>query len=339
MRIFKTTFNKEKTMGSITKSLLEQGQASSDLVRAYLQEIGRVPLLTQEQEIIYGKQVQRMMALNDAKALLAQKLKREPDDEEWAQATNLSLDELSTALTQGQRAKRKMIEANLRLVVTVAKKYQRRGLELLDLIQEGTVGIQRGIEKFDPAKGWRLSTYAHWWIRQGITRAIAQQARMIRLPIHITEKLNKIKKAQRQLVQELGRIATTAEVADILGWAPQQVQQCLRQSLQPTSLEVRIGQEQDTELGELLLDTGSLPQDFVEQSALRDDLEEMLAELSPQQQQVLKLRFGLNGEPEHTLAKAGERLGVSRERARQLERDGLKRLREHQDKLRLFVSQ
>jgi len=206
---------------------LEQGQASFDGVRAYLQEIGRVPLLSHEQEIHYGKQVQQMMRLYETKATLAQKLGREPTLERWAQATHLSLNELDAALTQGQRAKRKMVEANLRLVISVAKKYQKRGMELLDLVQEGSLGLERGVEKFDPTKGYKFSTYAYWWCRQGITRAIAQQARMIRLPVHVNEKLNKIKKAQRQLAQKLGRTATVAEIADALDWSAQKVQECL----------------------------------------------------------------------------------------------------------------
>lgn len=309
----------------------EQGQASSDLVRTYLQEIGRIPLLSHEQEIAYGKQVQRMMALYEAKEALTQALDREPTDIEWATKVYLTEAELDTALEQGHRAKRKMIEANLRLVVSVAKKYQRRGLELLDLIQEGSLGLERGVEKFDPTRGYKFSTYAYWWIKQGITRAIAQQARMIRLPVHINEKLNKIKKAQRQLAQNLGRTATAAEIADALEWPPQRVRECLEHARQPISLELRVGEGRDTELGELLMDTAPAPEDYAEHSALRDELESLMAELTPQQQQALSLRFGLNGQLEHTLTKAGECMGVSRERVRQLERDALKRLRRQQE--------
>lgn len=309
-----------------TKLPLEKGQASTDLVWTYLQEIGRVSLLSCGQEVILGKQIQRLMALNETRAALVEKLGREPTNEEWAQATNLTLDELNTALVQGHRAKRKMVEANLRLVVSIAKKYQNRGMELLDLIQEGTIGLQRGAEKFDPMQGYKFSTYAYWWIRQGITRAISEKGRTIRLPVHVHEKLNKIKKAQRQLSQQLGRTATVAELAIALDWPPEKVQECLESSLQPTSLERRVGKEQETELGDLLVG-GSLPEDYLGQAAVQEDLEEMLAHLTRQQRDALTLRFGLDGQQEHTLAKAGECMGFSRERVRQLERDALKKLR------------
>jgi RNA polymerase nonessential primary-like sigma factor len=166
---------------------------TADMVRTYLREIGRVPLLSREQEIIYGKQVQQMMALLEAKEALRKEIDHEPSLSEWAARVNQSETELNHLMVQGKRAKQKMIEANLRLVVAIAKKYQKRNMEFLDLIQEGTLGLERGVEKFDPMRGYKFSTYAYWWIRQAITRAIAQQARTIRLPIHITEKLNKIK--------------------------------------------------------------------------------------------------------------------------------------------------
>ncbi len=182
---------------------------SADLVRTYLHEIGRVPLLTHEQEIVYGKQVQHMMTLLTEKEVVENQLEKELNLKEWAKLVQMSETELNRVIRQGQRAKRKMIEANLRLVVAIAKKYQKRNMEFLDLIQEGSMGLERGVEKFDPTKGYKFSTYAYWWIRQAITRAIAQQARTIRLPIHITEKLNKIKKTQRELSQKLGVVRSS----------------------------------------------------------------------------------------------------------------------------------
>jgi RNA polymerase nonessential primary-like sigma factor len=323
---------------AIDSSKVNPMPAGRDMVRTYLHEIGRVPLLTHEQEIVLGKQVQHWMTLQEEREKLAESFGREPSLAEWAQKVNLSETELAKILQQGRRAKQKMIEANLRLVVAVAKKYQKRNLELLDLIQEGTLGLERGVEKFDPTRGYKFSTYAYWWIRQAITRAIAQQARTIRLPIHITEKLNKIKRAQRELSQQLGRSATPAEIAQALELEPAQIREYLTIARQPVSLDLRVGDNQDTELRDLLEDDSQSPEEYTAGETLRDDVNQLLQELTPQQREVLTLRFGLNNGKELSLAKVGEQLSLSRERVRQLERQALDYLRRRKLNFREYLA-
>jgi len=311
---------------------------SADMVRTYLHEIGRVPLLSHEQEIVYGKQVQQMMELLEAKASLENTLEREPTTKEWAAHQKITEANLKKILQEGERSKRKMIEANLRLVVAIAKKYQKRNMEFLDLIQEGTLGLERGVEKFDPTRGYKFSTYAYWWIRQAITRAIAQQARAIRLPIHITEKLNKIKKVQRELSQKLGRNPKPAEIGKELDLEGAQVREFLSMARQPISLDVRVGDNQDTELSDLLEDSGPTPIHYTTQESLRQDLKNLLAELTPQQREVLALRFGLEDGNELSLAKVGQRLNLSRERVRQLEHQALAQLRRRHRNVREYIA-
>ncbi|MCT7975033.1 RNA polymerase sigma factor, RpoD/SigA family [Laspinema sp. C5] len=311
---------------------------STDTIRSYLHEIGRVPLLTHEQEIVFGKQVQQMMAFLEAKEALEKKLKREATEEEWAEAVGQSVAELKNSVKIGRRSKQKMIEANLRLVVAIAKKYQKRNLEFLDLIQEGTLGLERGVEKFDPMRGYKFSTYAYWWIRQAITRAIAQQARTIRLPIHITEKLNKIKKVQRELTQNLGRSPSPSEIGEALELEPAQIREYLLMARQPVSLDLRVGDNQDTELQDLLEDAEASPENYITQELLREDLESLLAELTTQQRDVIILRFGLKDGRELSLAKVGEKLNLSRERVRQLEHQALAHLRRRRANVQEYLA-
>ena len=311
---------------------------AGDSIRTYLHEIGRVPLLTHEQEIVYGKQVQQMMHLLEERDVLAEKLNREPTEQEWSDRVKLTIPELKRFLEVGRRAKRKMIESNLRLVVAIAKKYQKRNLEFLDLIQEGTLGLERGVEKFDPMRGYKFSTYAYWWIRQAITRAIAQQARTIRLPIHITEKLNKIKKVQRELSQQFGRTPTPGEIGEILDLQPAQIREYLLLSRQPISLDLRVGDNQDTELQDLLEDVDASPENFITQEFLREDLHNLLGELTDQQRDVIMLRFGLKDGHELSLAKVGAALKLSRERVRQLEHQALAHLRRRRANVQEYLA-
>ncbi|QLE55292.1 RpoD/SigA family RNA polymerase sigma factor [Nostoc sp. TCL26-01] len=310
---------------------------SSDMVRVYLQEIGQFPLLTSDQEITYGRQVQQMIAIERDKAALCQELHRQPTLTELATHVHKSETEVNQILQLGQRAKQKMVTANLRLVVSVAKKYQRRNLEFLDLIQEGAIGLQRGVEKFDPNRGYKLSTYVYWWITQAITRAIAEKSRTVRLPIHVNEKLNQIKKIQRELFQKLGRRATVTEIAQELGLESSQVREYLRAASGTISLDLKVGDNQDTELSELLSDEGVSPNEHITQEMLRQDLDNLLASLKPVQREVLILRFGLLDNQERSLAQIGEQLNVSRERVRQIQQQAMNILRRQQPEIGQYL--
>ena len=300
---------------------------ATDLVAVYLREISRVPRLEPSEEILYGQQVQRMMSCIEEKEKREQQGASVITQKEWAKAVSLSEGELNQVLQQGKLAKSKMIEANLRLVVAIAKKYGQRNLEFLDLIQEGSIGLERGVEKFDPTKGYKFSTYAYWWIRQGITKAIADQSRTIRLPIHVTEKLNKIKKAQRELALRLGRSATSEEVAEELSFPSEEVREYLKIARVPMSLEMRVGESQDTELGEMIEDNALKPLDYVEQDWRKQAVERMLAELNPKEREVILLRFGLFDGEQWSLRAVAQRLTLSGERVRQIERKALRKLR------------
>ncbi|MEH2319188.1 RNA polymerase sigma factor, RpoD/SigA family [Nostoc sp.] len=311
---------------------------TADTVRTYLSEIGRIPLLTHEQEINFAKQVQQMMALLAAKEKLAIQLKRQPTQEEWVENINIGERSLLQQLHQGHQAKQKMIQANLRLVVSIAKKYQRHNLDFLDLIQEGSLGLERGVEKFDPTKGYKFSTYGYWWIRQAITRAIAEKGRTIRLPIHVTEKLNKIKRIQRELTQKLGRTPTAVDIAEELSLDPKQIRDYLLLARQPVSLELRVGSEKDTELQDMLEDDGLSPELYADQKFLQQNIQNLLSKLTPQQREILTLRFGLTDGNELSLVEIGERMGISRERVRQIEQKALGTLRRHKDKIHSYLA-
>lgn len=345
---------------------------TTDLVRLYLQEIGRVRLLGRDEEVSEAQKVQRYIKLLELRNTaaeqqegkiqgfvhlievrdrLAAQLGHRPSLERWAatagipdvpelkrmmvegkrhwaEIAEMTVETIERIQTEGIEAKDHMIKANLRLVVSVAKKYQNRGLELLDLIQEGTLGLERAVEKFDPTRGYRFSTYAYWWIRQGITRAIATQSRTIRLPVHITEKLNKIKKAQRKISQEKGRTATIEDIAIELNMTAPQVRDVLLRVPRSVSLETKVGNEKDTELGDLLETPSISPEEMLMREALHRDLQQLLADLSSRERDVILMRFGLGDGHPYSLAEIGRALDLSRERVRQIEAKALQKLRQ-----------
>lgn len=283
---------------------------SSDPITWYLATIGREPLLTPAEEIELGNQVQTMMRLTE-----------EGDRE---------LSDLEKKLMRiGKRSKQRMMKANLRLVVSVAKKYQGKGLELLDLIQEGSLGLERAVEKFDPTRGYKFSTYAFWWIRQSMTRAIACQSRTIRLPVHLSERLTAIRKVSLDLAHKLGAMPSRQEIAEAMAMPIEELDGLLRQSLTTSSLDAPVnGDEGRSFLGDLIADSSEEePLDRVERGIHQEQLGRWLSHLSDQERQVLQLRFGLEGEERQTLAEIGRRLDVSRERVRQVELKALRKLR------------
>jgi RNA polymerase nonessential primary-like sigma factor len=298
-----------------------------------------VPLLSHEQEITLGRQVQELMAIEEQREELRLRAGGEdPTDDQLAEAAQLTPQQLKKRLRSGQRAKERMVAANLRLVVSVAKKYTKRNMELLDLIQEGTIGLVRGVEKFDPTRGYKFSTYAYWWIRQGITRAIAEKSRSIRLPIHITETLNKLKKGQRELSQELGRTPTVSELAVFVELPEEEVKDLLSRARQPVSLETRVGDGEDTELLDLLAAEGVRPDELVDGECLRGDLGSLLDQLPDLQARVLRMRYGFGGEEPMSLTSIARTLGMSRDKTRNLERRALEGIRAQSPRLEGYLA-
>ena len=299
-----------------------------DSISLYLKEIGRIPLLTAEQEVSLAK---RMEAGRNAKRRMSKN-------------GELSLDErdrLRSTIRDGQAAQEHLIKANSRLVVSVAKKYVGRGVPFLDLIQEGNIGLIRAVKKFDYRRGYKFSTYATWWIRQAVTRAIADQGRTIRVPVHMYEQINRLARVSRQLVQELGRDPTVEEIAEELGVSPKKVERTIKVSQRPLSLEMPVGEEDDSFLGDFIEDSEApSPTDQASQQLLRDQIEDIFGSLTPREVRILQLRFGLVDGYSYTLEEVGKKFGVTRERIRQIEAQALGRLRHpsRSRKLRDFLS-
>ena len=308
---------------------MAQPKASGDSVRAYLRDIGRVPLLEHDEEILLGRQVQQMMKL------IEMKKEMELDDDGLAEAMDVPIKQIKRELRAGQKAKEKMVTANLRLVVSVAKKYTKRNMELLDIIQEGTIGLVRGVEKFDPGRGYKFSTYAYWWIRQGITRAIAEKSRAIRLPIHVTENLNRLKKAQRELSQLTGEMPTVFQLAEHLELTVEDIKDLMCKARQPTSLEIKIGENRDTALIDLLEDESQLPDMLLERACIKEDIRELIKDLPEMQAAVISMRYGIGDEmlEPMSMTAIGQVLNMSRDRVRTLEHKALKSLRRESAKI------
>ncbi len=305
---------KEEPAADLETLELEEHEAVDDPVRMYLREIGRVDLLTGAEEVQLGK------AIEDGEAARKEVMEGMPSFLERRQ--------LQQVIIKGDRARQRLTEANLRLVVSVAKKYIGRGMSLLDLIQEGNIGLIRAVEKFDYRKGYKFSTYATWWIRQAITRAIADQARTIRIPVHMVETINKLLRTNRRLLQELGREPTSEEVATEMGITPDKVREIIKVSQEPVSLETPIGEEEDSHLGDFIEDLAlPAPADAASRQLLKEQVEEVLHTLTPRERRVLQLRFGLEDGRSRTLEEVGKEFAVTRERIRQIEAKALRKLR------------
>ena len=316
-----------KARASRRRAQAKKKHYTEDSIRLYLQEIGRIRLLRADEEIELARKIADLLELERVRMRLAEKLNRDPQDKEWAVEVNMPLPAFRHRLHLGRRAKDKMVQSNLRLVVSIAKKYMNRGLSFQDLIQEGSLGLIRAAEKFDHEKGYKFSTYATWWIRQAITRAIADQSRTIRLPVHLYETISRIKKTTKLLSQEMGRKPTEEEIATRMEMTIEKLRFIAKSAQLPISLETPIGKEEDSRLGDFIESDGETPEDQVSKNLLREDLEGVLATLSPREKDVLRLRYGLDDGRMKTLEEIGQIFNVTRERIRQIEAKALRKLR------------
>jgi RNA polymerase sigma factor (RpoD-like family) len=311
--------------------------SGDDTVGAFFKEMARYPLLKPEEEVELAKRVQFLVMVDEVQTDLQQKLNRKPTRPELAESLGFTERQLENRLYRGRVAKRKMIRSNLRLVVSIAKRYLNRGVPFLDLIQEGALGLNRAAEKFDPDKGYKFSTYAYWWIRQAITRTIANDARTIRLPIHIVEKLNKLKKAQRELKQQLRRNPKEEELAKELDVSPNHLRQLLQLRRRSLSLNHRVGKGEDTELVDLLEDNqNQLPEEQMGEAMMRQEIWQVLGDvLTEREKDVISLRYGLTSNEPYTLEQVGLMFNLSRERVRQIQSKAMRKLRRPQVARRL----
>jgi RNA polymerase primary sigma factor len=311
--------------------------SGDDTVGAFFKEMARYPLLKPEEEVELAKRVQFLVTIDQLQQKLNEDLSRKPSKAELATASGFTEKQLENRLYKGRVAKRKMIRSNLRLVVSIAKRYLNRGVPFLDLIQEGALGLNRAAEKFDPDKGYKFSTYAYWWIRQAITRTIANDARTIRLPIHIVEKLNKLKKAQRELKQTLKRNPKEEELAKELEVSPNHLRQLLQLRRRSLSLNHRVGKGEDTELVDLLEDNqNQLPEEQMGEAMMRQEIWQVLGDvLTEREKDVISLRYGLTTNEPYTLEQVGLMFNLSRERVRQIQSKAMRKLRRPQVARRL----
>ncbi len=316
-----------KVAKSRTRTVGKKKHYTEDSIRLYLQEIGRIRLLRADEEIELARKIADLLELERIREDLMYDLDREPQVSEWANAVDMELSKFKRRLILGRRAKEKMVQSNLRLVVSIAKKYMNRGLSFQDLIQEGSLGLIRAAEKFDHEKGYKFSTYATWWIRQAITRAIADQSRTIRLPVHLYETISRIKKTTKLLSQEMGRKPTEEEIATSMEMTIEKLRFIAKSAQLPISLETPIGKEEDSRLGDFIESDGETPEDQVSKNLLREDLESVLNSLSPRERDVLRLRYGLDDGRMKTLEEIGQIFNVTRERIRQIEAKALRKLR------------
>lgn len=303
-----------------------EGVSIEDPVRMYLKEIGKVPLLSADEEIELAQKMEAGSVAVEKIPLLKERL-AETGDEQEKEEIQAEIKALQLDVDRGSDAKKRLAEANLRLVVSIAKRYVGRGMLFLDLIQEGNLGLIKAVEKFDYRKGYKFSTYATWWIRQAITRAIADQARTIRIPVHMVETINKLIRVSRQLLQELGREPTPEEIAEEMKMPVERVREILKISQEPVSLETPIGEEEDSHLGDFIKDDNvPVPADAATFTLLKEQLEEVLGTLTEREQKVLTLRFGLEDGRARTLEEVGKEFNVTRERIRQIEAKALRKL-------------